>query len=404
MMVNQPHREMTGTEVTRAPTGPGASGRYVRQPDGYRAFLPAPLPPNPPVAIQGELLTLLSEADRAPGQLDGSVGVLPHPDLFVAMYVRKEAVLSSQIEGTQSSLSDLLVFELDAAPGSPWKDDVIEVANYVAALTHARERLREGFPVCNRLFREIHEVLLSRGRGSSKMPGEFRRSQNWIGGTRPGNAVFVPPPHTEVSACMSALEKFLHARDDDLPILVRAGLAHVQFETIHPFLDGNGRLGRLLIVLLLSEAGILREPLLYLSLYLKQHRDVYYELLNHVRRTGDWEAWLSFFLEGVRLTADSAVNTSQRLARLFITDRERIEQSGRRAGSTLRVHDALRRRPILSLGQICVDTRLSFAAASAAMNLLTTLGISREITGKRRGRLFAYDEYLVTLSEGTEPL
>ena len=335
------------------------------------------------------------------GRLDGVSAHLPEKALFLYAYVRKEAVLSSQIEGTQSSLSDLLLFELDEAPGVPL-DDVVEVSNYVAALEHGLARLREGFPLSNRLIREIHGVLLSRGRGAGKEPGEFRRSQNWIGGTRPGNAAFVPPPPTAVADCMSALERFLHAEDDGLPVLVRAGLAHVQFETIHPFLDGNGRVGRLLITFLLCHAGVLRQPLLYLSLYLKQNRAAYYELLDRVRRTGDWEAWLAFFLEGVRETAEGAVSTAEHLTGMFSADRARIEPSGRRAGSALRVHEALKSRPIVSLPEVCRSTGLSYPAASSAMELLTELGIARESTGKRCGRLFVYDRYLATLSEGTE--
>jgi Fic family protein len=281
-------------------------------------------------------------------------------------------------------------------------DDVVEVSNYVTALDHGLARLRAGFPLSNRLIREIHGVLLSRGRGSGKDPGEFRRSQNWIGGSRPGNAVFVPPPQTAVPDCMAELERFLHAEDDRLPILVRAGLAHVQFETIHPFLDGNGRVGRLLVTLLLCHAGVLREPLLYLSLYLKQHRAEYYALLDQVRLDGDWEAWLAFFLDGVRVTAEGAVDTAQRLAAMFRDDRAKIEPTGRRAGSALRVHEALKARPILSLSAICERTGLSFPAASSAMDLLAELRIARELTGKRRNRLFVYDRYLAILNEGTE--
>jgi Fic family protein len=245
-------------------------------------------------------------------------------------------------------------------------------------------------------------VLLSRGRGSQKSPGEFRRSQNWIGGTRPGNAAFVPPPHTAVADCMAALERFLHAEDDGLPVLARAGLAHVQFETIHPFLDGNGRVGRLLITFLLCHAGLLREPLLYLSLYLKQNRSEYYDLLDQVRRTGDWEAWLAFFFTGVQETAEDAVSTAHRLGELFRDDRAKIELRGRRAGSALRVHEALKRRPILSLPQVKQSAVLSFPAASSAMELLAELGIARELTGRRRNRLFVYDRYLTILNEGTE--
>jgi Fic family protein len=382
----------------------GETGRYEVTTVGgesVRAFVPAPLPPAPPVAFEGALQPALESAGLAVGRLDGVSTLLPDTELFLYAYVRKEAVLSSQIEGTQSSLSDLLLFELNEAPGVPL-DDVVEVSNYVAALYHGLARLRAGFPLSNRLIREIHGVLLSRGRGSGKDPGEFRRSQNWIGGSRPGNAAFVPAPHTAVPDCMAALERFLHAEDDGLPVLVRAGLAHVQFETIHPFLDGNGRVGRLLVTFLLCQAGVLREPLLYLSLHLKQHRTDYYSLLDQVRREGDWEAWLAFFLEGVRVTAEGAVETAQRLSALFGDDRAKIEPSGRRVGSALRVHEALKARPILSLPAICERTGLSFPAASSAMDLLVELGMARELTGKRRNRLFVYDRYLVILNEGTE--
>jgi Fic family protein len=369
--------------------------------ESVRAFVPAPLPPAPPLALEGGLERSLEAAVLAVGRLDGVSTLLPDKALFLYAYVRKEAVLSSQIEGTQSSLSDLLLFELNEAPGVPL-DDVVEVSNYVAALDHGLARLRDGFPLSNRLIREIHGVLLAHGRGSTKDPGQFRRSQNWIGGSRPGNAVFVPPPHTAVADCMAALERFLHAEDDGLPVLVRAGLAHVQFETIHPFLDGNGRVGRLLITFLLCHAGLLREPLLYLSLYLKQNRATYYALLDRVRREGNWEAWLAFFLDGVRETAEGAVSTAQRLAAMFQDDRRQIEPAGRRSGSALRVHEALKARPILSLPAICDATGLSFPAASSGMDLLAGLGIARELTGKRRNRLFVYDRYLAILNEGTE--
>jgi len=367
-----------------------------------RAFVPAPLPPAPALDLDGGSQRALEAATLALGRLDGVSTLLPDTSLFLYTYVRKEAVLSSQIEGTQSSLSDLLLFELEEAPGVP-RDDVVEVSNYVAALEHGLARLREGFPLSNRLIREIHGILLSRGSGSGKAPGEFRRSQNWIGGTGPGNAHFVPPPHTAVEDCMAALERFVHA-EDGLPVLVRAGLAHVQFETIHPFLDGNGRVGRLLITFLLCHAGVLREPLLYLSLHFKQHRATYYELLDRVRREGDWESWLVFFLDGVRETADGAVATARRLAAMFQDDRRGIEAAGRRAGSALRVHEALKAHPLLSLPAICERTGLSFPAASSAIDLLLERGIARELTGKRRNRLFLYDRYLAILNEGTEPL
>lgn len=381
----------------------GATGSHeisVVGEERVEAFVPRALPPDPPVVLDGELQQLLERAHLAIGRLDGASALLPDTHLFLYSYVRKEAVLSSQIEGTQSSLSDLLLFELDEAPGVPF-DDVVEVSSYVAALEHGLARLRGGFPLSNRLIREIHETLLSRGRGRSKDPGQFRRSQNWIGGSRPGNARFVPPPPHMVENCMGALEIFLHARDG-LPTLVRAGLAHVQFETVHPFLDGNGRVGRLLITLLLCEAGVLREPLLYLSLHLKQNRERYFALLESVRQTGDWEAWLAFFLEGVRATAEIAVSTAQRLEGLFGEDRGRVTAVGRRAGSALRVHEALKARPLTSLQDVVAKTGLSFPTAASAMALLVELGVARELTGKRRGRVFAYDRYLTILNEGTE--
>ena len=378
-------------------------GRYEVTAAGgerVRAFIPAPLPPKPPLNLQGPLLRSLEAASLALGRLEGANQLL-EPALFVYSYVRKEAVLSSQIEGTQSSLSDLLLFELDQAPGVP-RDDAVEVSRYVAALEHGLRRLGENFPLSNRLIRELHRILLSAGRGASKEPGEFRRSQNWIGGTRPGNAVFVPPPHLVVPDCMGDLERFLHADDDGLPTLVRAGLAHVQFETIHPFLDGNGRVGRLLITLLLCEAGLLREPLLYLSVYFKRHRERYYELLNGVRQTGDWEAWLAFFLEGVQETAENAAATVVLLTERFSSDRQRIATEGRRAGSALRVLDALQERPILSIPETCKRTGLSFPAVSAALRLLERAGIVREITGFARNRVYVYGGYLKILNEGVE--
>ena len=380
------------------------TGRYETVSIGderVRAFVPTPLPPRPSLILDGPLQPLLEAAVLALGRLDGITTLLPDKTLFLYTYVRKEAVLSSQIEGTQSSLSDLLLFELDETPGVPL-DDVREVSNYVAALEHGLRRFKEGFPLSNRLIREIHGVLLSSGRGSTKDPEEFRRSQNWIGGSRPGNAVFVPPPHTAVSDCMSALERFLHTENDGLSTLLRAGLAHVQFETIHPFLDGNGRVGRLLVTLLLCHARALSEPLLYLSLYLKQHRDEYYRLLNQVRHIGDWETWLSFFLEGVKQTAESAVSTTQRLSGMFEDDRSRIETIGRRAGSVLCIYDVLKTQPILSLQEAASRSKLSYPTVSSTIEVLLKYKIVREITGRRRNRLFVYDQYLSILNEGTE--
>ncbi len=380
------------------------TGRYeisIVGGERIEAFVPKPLPPKPPLALDGKLQRSLEPALLALGRLDSLATLLPDTTLFLYVYIRKEAVLSSQIEGTQSSLSDLLLFELDEAPGVPI-DDVVEVSNYVAALEHGLRQLREGFPLSNRLIREIHGVLLSRGRGSEKSPGEFRRSQNWIGGTRPGNAMFVPSPPGLVPECMGDFERFLHDERTDLPVLVKAGLAHVHFETIHPFLDGNGRVGRLLITFLLCHAGILHEPLLYLSLYFKQNRSTYYTLLDTVRREGDWEAWLGFFLEGVRQTAEGAVDTARRLVDLFQEDRERIIPYGRRTNSALRVHDALKARPVTSLSEVCQRVGLSFPTAAGAMDLLAKLGIAREITGKARNRVFVYKRYLAILNEGTE--
>jgi len=378
-------------------------GRYVTTSWGdeqVRAFVPPPLPPNPPVRLDALQLTL-EQASQALGRLDGLASILPDLPLFIYTYVRKEAVLSSQIEGTQSSLSDLLLFENDEAPGVPLAD-VQEVSNYVAALNHGLARLRGGFPLSLRLIREIHEVLLSKGRGSEKQPGEFRRSQNWIGGTRPGNAAFVPPPPELVTECMGQLELFLHDERPDLPVLVKAGLVHVQFETIHPFLDGNGRLGRLLVTFLLCAAGALHEPILYLSLFFKTNRQAYYELLDRVRVSGDWEAWLDFFLTGVKTTADQAVNAARRIVALLEADRRKIESLGRPAASVLRVFQHAQTNPILSISGTAEKTGVSFPTVANAVEHMQRLGLLREITGKQRKRLFVYDPYLAILNEGTE--
>ena len=337
------------------------------------------------------------------GRLDSISLLLPDPDLFLYAYVRREAVLSSQIEGTQSSLAQLLLFELDEAPGVPF-DDVVEVSNYVAALTHGLERLQNGFPLSNRLIREMHAILLRRGRGSEKSPGEFRRTQNWIGGTRPGNAHFVPPPADHVEACMASLERFIHGENNPYPALVKAALAHVQFETIHPFLDGNGRIGRLLIAFILHHDRVLSQPLLYLSLFFKQHRSEYYRLLDLVRVEGDWEAWLDFFLEGVEQTANNAVDTAKRLLSLFNRDEQCIRKAQGTTSATLQIFSAFCRRPLISVSEVCQQTGLSFPTVSAAIQRLGRLGIVREITGKRRNRIFAYQAYLDILNEGTEVL
>ena len=383
----------------------GLSGRYevtAAAGEQVRAFVPAPLPPVPSLDLRS-LQVALERALVAVGRLDGLSAFLPDPHFFIYGYVRKEAVLSSQIEGTQSSLSDLLRYESALAPGVP-DADVIEVSNYVAAMEHGLSRLAGGFPLSNRLLLEIHARLLASGRGSRRMPGEFRRSQNWIGGMRPGNAHFVPPPAHLVLDCMGELEAFLNAASPpaDLPTLIRAGLAHAQFETIHPFLDGNGRVGRLLITLFLCAQDLLADPLLYLSLYFKERRNDYYALLDAVRREGDWEAWLAFFLEGVRYTAEAAETTARRQQALFKTDQSRIRRRGRAASSALRVHAVLRERPVASLAQAADHASLSYTAAAAAMRVLIELGIAEELTGRQRGRLFGYREYIAILNEGTE--
>ena len=383
-------RELQGRYVTISTVGEKA-----------QAFVPAPLPPRPPIDWTPELRSKFDQALLALGRLDSVSTLLPDTSLFLYMYVRKEAVLSSMIEGTQSSLSDLLLFELDQEPGVPL-DDVREVSNYVAALDHGLRLLAEGLPLSLRLFREIHGVLLAKGRSSNQTPGEFRRSQNWIGGTRPGNAAFVPPPAEEVLACMSKLEFFLHDQPEPTPVLLKAALAHVQFETIHPFLDGNGRLGRLLIALLLCEQKVLREPMLYLSLYFKTHRQHYYELLNNVRLTGDWEAWLDFFTEAVIVTATQAVETAQQLLDLSNQDRDKISGLGRAAASTLQVHRALMEHPIATSGSLVEKTGITPATVNKALGHLELLGIVKELTAQKRNRLFSYAGYIEIMSRGTE--
>ena len=367
-----------------------------------RAFIPADLPPVPAVALDG-MHTALEAANQALGRLDGIASVLPDPSLFLYMYVRKEALLSSQIEGTQSSLSDLLLFEAEEAPGVPL-DDPREVSNYAAAMDHGLERLREGFPLSLRLIREIHAVLLSQGRGQDKEPGEFRRSQNWIGGTRPGNAMFVPPPPHEVMPAMGKLEIFIHADIPNLPVLVKAALVHVQFETIHPFLDGNGRVGRLLITFMLCERAVLRQPLLFLSLYFKQHRKTYYDLLQSVREQGAWEDWLAFFLAGVTETASLSTSTAQRMLQFFSEDHRKIEVLGRGASNPLRLHQLLRRRPLVTIPDAARMLKLSQPTVTAGLRHLIDLGIVREMTGRQRNRIFVYQQYLDLLAEGTDPL
>jgi Fic family protein len=379
--------------VTEATTNERAGRTMVVQtgPDGYSAFVPAPLPPDPPLRIEPAMQSLLDEANHALGRLDAVTVLLPDPGQFLYSYIRKEAVLSSQIEGTQSSLSDLLLFENEGVPGVP-VDDVEETINYVAAMNHGLRRIESGeLPLSNRLLREVHALLMAGVRGSDKAPGEFRRTQNWLGGTRPGNARFVPPPPQDVADAMSELEKFFHG---PTPILVKAALAHVQFETIHPFLDGNGRVGRLLITLLLCSEKVLAQPLLYLSLYFKQHRDAYYDHLQRVRTEGAWEAWLEFFLEGVIAVASSATATARDIRELVDEDRKTIHGLGRGAHSALRVHELAGRRIGLTTSPTAAELQLSVPTVNAALKRLESAGILREATGRKRGKLYIYGAYL----------
>lgn len=364
----------------------------------YKAYIPKSLPPKPELQL-APIYHLLDQANIAIGRLDGMGNILPDPDLFLYMYVRKEAVLSSQIEGTQSTLADLLMFENEGTPGVS-EDDVIEVSNYVAAMEYGLKRLKQGFPLCLRLFKEIHGVLLNKGRGSIKQPGEFRRSQNWIGGTRPGNAKFVPPPPEKLMELLGDLELFLQDDNNCLPTLVKAALVHVQFETIHPFLDGNGRLGRLLITLILCADGLLNKPLLYLSLYFKIQRQQYYDFLQTVRETGDWESWIVFFLEGVIKTAGQAVETAIRVTHLFNEDRQKIEKLGRPAASVFIVHHYLEKHSITDIGKIAKNCNLTIPTVTKSIKYLEELKIVHEITGKERNKIYAYKKYLDVLNDG----
>lgn len=378
-------------------------GRYLKVAtagESFEAFVPSPLPPRPAIDWTPALRGRFDAALVALGRLDAVSDLLPNAALLLYSFVRKEAVLSSMIEGTQSSLADLMLFELGEQPGVP-VEDAREVSRYVAALEHGLQRLRGGFPLSLRLLREVHAVLIGdHGRGARLTPGEFRHSQVWIGGTRPGNAVFVPPPVNEIEDCLHLFERFLHDLPEPTPPLVKAALAHVQFETIHPFLDGNGRLGRLLIALQLSADGLMREPMLYLSLHFKEHRQTYYELLNAVRLTGDWEAWLEFFADAVLASATQAATSARRLQELAAADGQRIAALGRAAASALAIHQALQRQPIATAASLTATTGLTPATVNKALVHLERLGVVAELTRKQRGRVFSYARYAEILNEG----
>ena len=367
--------------------------------EAFKAFIPAPLPPRPAIAWSPALRARFDRALVALGRLDAVTELLPNADLLLYSFVRKEAVLSSMIEGTQSSLADLMLFELDELPGVPL-EDAREVSRYVAALEHGLQRLRGGFPLSLRLLREVHKVLMGQGRGSRLTPGEFRRSQVWVGGTRPGNAVFVPPPANELDECLKHFERFLHDQPEPTPPLVKAALAHVQFETIHPFLDGNGRVGRLLIALQLAADGLMREPLLYLSLHFKAHRQTYYDLLNAVRLSGDWETWLEFFADAVVASATQASTSAKRLLELASADRLHIQGLGRATASALAIHRVLQRQPIATAASLAAATGLTPPTINKSLAHLERIGVVTEITRRQRGRVFSYPRYAEILNEG----
>jgi len=377
-----------------------APGHYINVSatgEAFRAFVPAPLPPDPPIAWSTNLRKRFDAALVALGRLDAITKLLPNSSLLLYSFVRKEAVLSSQIEGTQSSLADLLLYEVDEEPGVP-VEDAREVSRCVDALDRGLKKFRGGLPLSTRLLCEMHKVLLSHPRGRGKTPGELRRSQVWLGGTRPGNAVFVPPPANELGECLKHLERFINDEPEPTPPLIKAALAHVQFETIHPFLDGNGRIGRLLIVLQLVADGILNEPMLYPSLYFKKHRALYYELLNDVRMNGDWERWLEFFGEGIETSAREALAMAEALVSLVNRDRDRIATLGRAASSALTVHQALQKQPIASSNSLVEETKLTPATVNRSLVHLERLGVVQELTNRRRGRVFSYQRYVKVLA------
>lgn len=378
-------------------------GQYITQKiagESYKAYIPPKLPLTPPIDIT-KLYPNIEKATIALAELNSIYKTIPNTSLFIYMYVRKEALLSSQIEGTQSSFSDLMLFEHQQKPEVSL-EDVEEVSNYVKAINHGLKRLKDSFPLSLRLFKEMHAILLSGTRGSSKLPGEFRRSQNWIGGTRPGNALFVPPPVDYLNECLGNFENFLH--DTSLPILIKIAIAHLQFETIHPFLDGNGRLGRLLIALLLCENNILDEPILYISLYFKQNRNTYYELLQEVRIHGTWETWLEFFLEGIYTSAQQSIKAAQQINTLFDRDCQKISTLGRARFSCEQVFEYMKHLPQVTAPLISKELNMTAPTSRAALKHMTSIGILREVSGKKRDKVYVYHEYLNILEEGAKPL
>ncbi len=379
----------------------GAYERSQVQGVEFSAFIPNPLPPIPPL-VMDDLHQGLESAHLAIGYLDALITRLPSIEPLLYSYIRREAIASSQIEGTQSTFEDLLTYELGGAPSSSF-DDAAEVSNYVSALQHGISRLRSGFPISSRLIREVHEVLMQGEAQRHLLPGEFRRSQNWIGGSSPATAAHVPPPPTEVLDCMSQLEQFIHDQRSTLPTVIVAGLAHAQFESIHPFLDGNGRAGRLLIALMLDQAQLLSEPALYLSLFFKQRRAEYYSLLGQLRENGDWELWLRYFVDGLVWTAEDCIAVTEELSERFEVDQQQLFRLGRRALSAGSAHEAFARRPMLNLRELSKESRLSLNTAASATDTLVELGIVSERTGQLRNRIFAYDAYIDILSRGGQP-
>lgn len=378
------------------------AGRWITQLSGdaaFRAFVPNLLPPVPAVNVDAAMQSDLERASRALGLLEGVTQLLPDPDFFVQMYARKEALLSSQIEGTQSTLSELLV-------GERLEDssvDVREVLNCDRAMRHGLRRLDEGFPLSLRLIREIHGALVDGARGANQTPGEFRKSQNWVGGSSPANARYVPPPVHEMTTALANLEMFVTSENDPTPLLIRAGVAHAQFETIHPFLDGNGRVGRLLITLLLVQRKALSQPLLYLSLYLKAHRDEYYDCLQRIRTHGEWEQWLRFYLRGVAEVGEAATKTARSLVMLFERDRSRVhDAAGRSASHVLKAHEMLKRRVVVTIPDVAKAIKVTYPTADSAMKLMIRLKIARELPEHSNPRVFSYREYMALLAEGTE--